>query len=264
MIVGVSLGKQGTDLAQVNIRQVLDAPGVDAFVMPGHQFLLSNAADAFAENGDLNDAGCVNWMKECMTTFTDYIKTISHRGGDLVDSIKWDAVYDNLVIGFGGAGATAARFAADKGAKVLLVDAAPLGHEGGNTRYVAQLLNSSEDYDQLLASHKSLYAPESMTKEMLETYVHGMIQLPEYLENYLNVKLVSAKNDLHLINYTLPEYPEFAGHDTVDFTLVHKGIFDASLWKFLDNKSLTAKIKSTFGLNHQPSIWFKIQNQRWF
>lgn len=50
-------------------------------------------------------------------------------------SIKWDSVYDVIVVGFGGAGAGAARFAADKGAKVLLVDAAPEGNEGGNTRY---------------------------------------------------------------------------------------------------------------------------------
>lgn len=36
-------------------------------------------------------------------------------------TIKWDAEYDVVVLGFGGAGATAARFAADNGAKVLLV-----------------------------------------------------------------------------------------------------------------------------------------------
>ena len=36
-------------------------------------------------------------------------------------SFKWDAVYDVIVLGFGGAGAgaIAARFAADSGAKVL-------------------------------------------------------------------------------------------------------------------------------------------------
>ena len=45
--------------------------------------------------------------------------------------------YDVIVLGFGGAGATAARFATDEGAKVLLVDSAPEGYEGGNTRYSA-------------------------------------------------------------------------------------------------------------------------------
>ncbi|WP_056987842.1 NAD(P)H-dependent oxidoreductase [Secundilactobacillus paracollinoides] len=241
MIVGVSLGKQGTDLAQVNLRQVLDAPGVDAYVMPGHQFLLSNGHEAFDQNGDLKDSSCVDWMKTCMNSFTSFVKTMTQQGGDLVDTIKWDAVYDNLVIGFGGAGATAARFAADAGAKVLLVDAAPLGHEGGNTRYAAQLLNSGADYDQLLAYYKSLYAPKDYDEAMLETYVHGMTKLPEYLRQDLGVTPVSAKKDLHLVNYTLPEYPEFKGHETVDFTLVHKGIFDASLWKLLRQKVLDRK-----------------------
>ena len=40
-------------------------------------------------------------------------------------SLKWDKVYDVIVVGVGGAGAGAARFAADNGAHVLLVDSAP-------------------------------------------------------------------------------------------------------------------------------------------
>lgn len=46
-----------------------------------------------------------------------------------VKNIKWNASYDVLVLGFGGAGGTAARFAADNNAHVLLVDVAPYGHE---------------------------------------------------------------------------------------------------------------------------------------
>ena len=40
--------------------------------------------------------------------------------------INWKAAYDVVVLGFGGAGATAARFAADNGAKVLIADIAPM------------------------------------------------------------------------------------------------------------------------------------------
>ena len=63
------------------------------------------------------------------------------------DHTYYDASYDVVVLGFGGAGATAARFAADSGAKVLIVDSAPEGHEGGNTRYAAELVgySSSEE-----------------------------------------------------------------------------------------------------------------------
>ena len=37
-------------------------------------------------------------------------------------SIKWDAIYDVIVIGFGGAGAGAARFAEDKNSHLLMID----------------------------------------------------------------------------------------------------------------------------------------------
>lgn len=59
------------------------------------------------------------------------------------NDVQWNAQYDVVVVGFGGAGATAARFAADAGAYVLLVDTAPLGREGGNTRYASQHVKES-------------------------------------------------------------------------------------------------------------------------
>ena len=65
---------------------------------------------------------------------------------------KWNADYDVLVLGFGGAGGNAARFAADAGAHVLLVDAAPFGHEGGNTRYSAQHVAMATDYAVAIAT----------------------------------------------------------------------------------------------------------------
>jgi succinate dehydrogenase/fumarate reductase flavoprotein subunit len=46
---------------------------------------------------------------------------------------KWDKEADVVVVGFGGAGATAAIGAHDKGAKVILLEKAPEEHAGGNT-----------------------------------------------------------------------------------------------------------------------------------
>ena len=62
-----------------------------------------------------------------------------------VDEVNWDVVCDVLVVGFGGAGATAAIEAADAGANVLLVDKAPEYLEGGNTRYCEQVILGWED-----------------------------------------------------------------------------------------------------------------------
>lgn len=45
-------------------------------------------------------------------------------------TVNWDAEYDAVVIGFGGAGASVAITAADAGAKVLLLEKAPEGKAG--------------------------------------------------------------------------------------------------------------------------------------
>ena len=39
MIVGASYDVQGSSRAQLHLRQILDAPGVNATVMPGNEFL---------------------------------------------------------------------------------------------------------------------------------------------------------------------------------------------------------------------------------
>jgi len=55
------------------------------------------------------------------------------------DSIKWDAEYDAVVVGFGVAGAAAAITAADAGVeKVLILEKAPYGEEGGNSKVAEQ------------------------------------------------------------------------------------------------------------------------------
>jgi succinate dehydrogenase/fumarate reductase flavoprotein subunit len=46
----------------------------------------------------------------------------------------WDEEADVVIVGYGGAGAVAAVTAHDAGAKVLLLEKAPQGKEGGNTR----------------------------------------------------------------------------------------------------------------------------------
>ena len=50
----------------------------------------------------------------------------------------WDAQADVVIVGFGGAGAACAITASDAGARVLILENAPEGEEGGNTRVAAQ------------------------------------------------------------------------------------------------------------------------------
>lgn len=147
--------------------------------------------------------------------------------------IKWDATYDVIVLGFGGAGATAARFAADNGAKVLLVDSAPEGHEGGNTRYSAQLIGTFDDFDQGKKYYQNLTAPMSLDEDMIDTFVNGMVEMPDYVAKYLEVKPNSMKKYAPQLRPAFDEYPEFGGSDSYDITTVKKTWFDASLWQTL-------------------------------
>lgn len=155
---------------------------------------------------------------------------------------RWDATYDVVVVGFGGAGATAARFAADAGAKVLLVDSAPEGHEGGNTRYAAQLINAGEDFEKEKEYYKNLTKPMDLDESMIDTYVDGMVHMSDYLQKYLDVKnVVSAKKKFagnSIFASMIAEYPEYGGKETNDYLMVHDGMFDAALWKILRQKVL--------------------------
>lgn len=166
---------------------------------------------------------------------------------------NYQAKYDVVVLGFGGAGATAARFAADNGAKVLLVDRAPYGHEGGNTRYAAQLIATGENYDELKKYYQALTKPMDLPEDMIDVYVKGMANMREYVRKYLDVKPISQKAiadqgdpdsaKTQLLKSIISEYPEYPGATTHDYTTVHEGWFDAAMWKILRQKVLDRKDK---------------------
>ena len=61
----------------------------------------------------------------------------------------WDAEYDVVVLGLGGAGANAAVAAYEEGAKVLVCEKAPEGQEPCNTKASGQFVIATDDADQL-------------------------------------------------------------------------------------------------------------------
>ena len=158
-------------------------------------------------------------------------------------NLKWNATYDVVVLGFGGAGASAARFAADNNAKVLITDSAPEGHEGGNTRYAGQVISSGDDLNDLRKYYQELAFPLSYDKDLMETYVQGLYSIPSYLEKYLGVKpFIIAHHPespvakaMHFMEH---EYPEFAGQKTHNLVTVHEGVADSALWKNLRQQVL--------------------------
>lgn len=77
MIVGASYYDQGTSRAQVHLRKILEAPGVNAYTLPGNEFLLGKAKEAFDVNGDLINEGTVNFLESCLDNFVKYVEVVS-------------------------------------------------------------------------------------------------------------------------------------------------------------------------------------------
>ncbi|MCT6894638.1 MAG: FAD-binding protein [Bombilactobacillus mellifer] len=264
MIIGASYHPQGSSRAQLQLRQILDSPGVNALVLPGNEFLMGNAKTAFDAHRQIKDPATIDFLQQCLTEFLKFIQTntqadttsqtaapVAHNEPLETASPHWDAVYDVVVLGFGGAGATAARFAADEGARVLLTDAAPQGHEGGNTRYAHQLIGSGTDLAQLRAYHQQLAAPLHVDPAVLEAFLEGLVGMRSYLQKYLNIEPFSIKQQWTGstgVKAIAQEYPEFAGSQSYDLLTVHEGVADAALWKILRQKVLDRK--------KQIDVWY--------
>ena len=74
MITGASYGTLGSSRAQLQLRQILDAPEIKASVMPGSEFLLSHSLQAFDKNGDLIDLESIQKLDALFDDFRLFVK----------------------------------------------------------------------------------------------------------------------------------------------------------------------------------------------
>lgn len=77
MIVGASYDVQGSSRSQLHLRQILDAPGVNAVVMPGNEFLLGEVHEAFDEDNNLKDPQTAQFLEGCVKKFIRFINVIN-------------------------------------------------------------------------------------------------------------------------------------------------------------------------------------------
>lgn len=157
--------------------------------------------------------------------------------------VSWDATYDVIVIGFGGAGAGAARFAADNNAKVLLIDAAPEGSEGGNTRYAGGAFAWGSNFDQLKEYYKQTYYPFKYDEAALDTFIKNVMQMKEYSKKYFGIE---AQSTGRRPNGEYPEYKDAASMQSQSMT---KGMYNGGFWKLLR--------KQVFDRLDKIDIWFE-------
>lgn len=168
-------------------------------------------------------------------------------------TIEWDGAYDVVVIGFGGAGAVAAKNAAEAGAKVLIVEKAPEGHEGGNTRYSGQMFAYGKgNLEATRAYYKALGGSREIPEAMLNVYTEKIANMANVVAeetgldpvNFGDAKVVSSA----VVLYS-PEYPEMPGSESIELWATHQeGVSDGYLWSVLR--------KNVVALSDSIDVWF--------
>ncbi|MBM7642533.1 NADPH-dependent FMN reductase [Streptococcus loxodontisalivarius] len=98
MITGASYGTLGSSRAQAQLRQILDAPELRAYIMPSSEYHLSHSLQAFDEAGDLKDAEKIAELDALFEDFLRFVAitsqlTATHaQHKQAVSDFSWDKV----------------------------------------------------------------------------------------------------------------------------------------------------------------------------
>ncbi len=84
LLMGVSLDKKASLMAQMHLKEILTAPGLEAFVMPGSDFLMVEAGKLFDDDGRLVDELSQDYLDHCVKRFMKY--------ADLVNQLALDDI----------------------------------------------------------------------------------------------------------------------------------------------------------------------------
>lgn len=74
MIAGASPGVLGTARAQMHLRQILNSPGIAAFVMPGNEVFISTSHQKIDQDGNVTDEATVQFLDTVMKNFIEWIE----------------------------------------------------------------------------------------------------------------------------------------------------------------------------------------------
>ena len=83
---------------------------------------------------------------------------------------RWDKQVDVVVVGFGGAGAAAAITAQNSGATVLILEKAPKGEEGGNTRVAGQGYLNASPKEEAIDYFNALCGPFTVDQDVVRAW----------------------------------------------------------------------------------------------
>ena len=121
----------------------------------------------------------------------------------------WDREADVVVVGFGAAGAAAAITAQEAGRHVILLDKAPEGQEGGNTRVAGQGYLNTSSPEKARMYLKALCGPYTVPHAMIQVWAEEMCQNNAWVER------IGGDPQEHQHQPVGIEFPELPGSDCV-------------------------------------------------
>jgi succinate dehydrogenase/fumarate reductase flavoprotein subunit len=96
---------------------------------------------------------------------------------------RWDVEADVVVVGFGAAGVAAAVTAHDLGANVVILEKAPEGEHGGNTRVAGQGYLNTSSAREAAAYLEALCGPYTVPESIVRVWAEEMCRNNAWLES---------------------------------------------------------------------------------
>ncbi|HET7882220.1 MAG TPA: FAD-dependent oxidoreductase [Acetobacteraceae bacterium] len=122
---------------------------------------------------------------------------------------QWDVEADVVVVGFGAAGMAASVTAHELGAKVVILEKAPEGQEGGNTRVAGQGYLNTSCADKAIAYLNALCGPYTVPDGMVKVWAQEMGQNNAWLAS------LGGDPQEHQHQPVGIEFPDLPGADCV-------------------------------------------------
>ena len=122
---------------------------------------------------------------------------------------SWDLEADVVVVGFGAAGFAAAVTAHERGAEVLILEKAPEGEEGGNTRVAGQGYLNTASAEKAAAYLTALCGPYPVPETMIRVWAEEMCRNNEWLAS------LGGDPQEHQHQPVGIEFPDLPGADCV-------------------------------------------------
>lgn len=141
---------------------------------------------------------------------------------------KWDRETDVVVVGYGAAGAATAITAHDSSARVLILEKAPEGEEGGNSRVAGQGWFTPTPVDSAINYFNAFCGPYTVPEDIVRVWAEEMGKNNEWVRNLGGGKLYEYRR-----GQKEAEFPDFPGSDCAHVFHLEGEPINERLWKLL-------------------------------